>query len=75
MVEATTEKGLTKAEVSKLALAAQHIRPDVLFIACGAAGNKAEIVARLKPEIRAETDIVVMPFDANELERRPWLRS
>jgi hypothetical protein len=73
MVEATTEKGLTKSEVRKLAIAAENIRPDVLFIACGAAGNKAEIIARLKAEVPAEVEIVVMAFDPNDLERRPWL--
>ncbi len=75
MVEATTETGLTDAEVSKLALASEHIRPDVLLIACGTAGNKAEIAARLQAEITAGVEIEVIAFDPQELDRRPWLHS
>lgn len=75
IVEATTEVGLTDAEVNKLALAAENIRPDVLFFACGTAGNTAQIAARLKSAIPAATEISVMAFDPKQLERRPWLHS
>lgn len=75
LVEATTETGLTNAEVSKLVLASGRIRPDLLFIACGAEGNREQIAARLQAKVPAGVAIEVKAFDPKELERRPWLHS
>jgi hypothetical protein len=75
MVEATTSATLTDEEIRRLALAAERIRPNALFIACmgASAGTLTHLKERTLEMLPDGVLAEVAAFDPNVLDRGPFL--
>lgn len=75
LVEAKNSAGLDESEISQLVMAAERIRPNVVFIASMGGGNSSpdDLIENLKSKLPSEISIEVRTFDDKKLDRHPFL--
>lgn len=77
LIEAKSASGLDGAQINKLVLAAERIRPNVVVVGCMDEGTVSleRAVAVLGESLPEGIDVEVMTFNSGQLDRSPLLPS
>ena len=76
-VEATTSRTLKASEIDKLAAFATRVRPDKLYIVCGASGQnaRAQLATRFRNCLPEAVDVEVATYEGSGERSDPYLPS
>ncbi|MGB3407655.1 MAG: hypothetical protein WBA67_09185 [Jannaschia sp.] len=76
-VEATTSKNLKESEIEKLAAFATRVRPDKLYIVCGADGQnaRARLATRIRNRLPETVEVEVATYEVSGERSDPYLPS
>ncbi|EEX15621.1 hypothetical protein CSE45_0231 [Citreicella sp. SE45] len=74
-VEATTSRTLKASEIDKLAKFAKRVRPDKLFIVCGADGQnaRAQLAASIRSRLPKAVEVEVATYESSCKRSDPYL--
>jgi Holliday junction resolvase len=74
-VEATTSKTLKTSEIQKLAAFAERVRPDKLYVVCGANGQRAreQLATKIQESLPEAVKVEVVTYEVTGERNDPYL--